>query len=292
MKRLIRASAHRGFTLVELLVVIGIIALLISILLPVLNKAREQAKAITCASNEKQILLAFTMYVSGNKGATPIFPGIGESFPPPNDPFEKSLGYYMDSIDSGASRIRYDQGAFWPYMTVGIHYTAVSNSSTNTNAPPEVLYRVFNCPSDTDFRAVRWGNIQNQASLDRNFSYSWNAELYCKDKSKLAGWQLWNNEPNVSKMSQIVESGHKIILEEEKMPNDGWSFMGWPNDDQDDVPGSRHNGRANYGFADGHVESFDPTDLGYQRTYGYTEAPHILNFQTGANYFHLRSNHK
>jgi len=68
---------RNAFTLVELLVVIGIIALLISMLLPALNKAREQAKRAACASNIRQIGQLWHMYANDHKG---FFPDHGIGF--------------------------------------------------------------------------------------------------------------------------------------------------------------------------------------------------------------------
>jgi prepilin-type N-terminal cleavage/methylation domain-containing protein/prepilin-type processing-associated H-X9-DG protein len=64
--------AQRAFTLVELLVVIGIIALLIAILLPALAKARSSARTVACASNLRSIVQGMHLYATQNKG---YFPG-------------------------------------------------------------------------------------------------------------------------------------------------------------------------------------------------------------------------
>jgi prepilin-type processing-associated H-X9-DG protein len=64
-------SNARAFTLVELLVVIGIIAALIALLLPALNRARESAKTVQCLSNLRQISGSFEMYAAQNKQVLP-----------------------------------------------------------------------------------------------------------------------------------------------------------------------------------------------------------------------------
>ncbi|MEO6435926.1 MAG: prepilin-type N-terminal cleavage/methylation domain-containing protein [Tepidisphaeraceae bacterium] len=66
-----RGLTLSGFTLVELLVVIGIIALLISILLPTLSRAREAANTVKCASNLRSVGQGMSLYVAENKGTLP-----------------------------------------------------------------------------------------------------------------------------------------------------------------------------------------------------------------------------
>jgi prepilin-type N-terminal cleavage/methylation domain-containing protein/prepilin-type processing-associated H-X9-DG protein len=66
-------SRRHAFTLIELLVVVAIIALLITILLPSLALAREQAKQTICASNQRQMGMAFNLYVEGNRDTFPAY---------------------------------------------------------------------------------------------------------------------------------------------------------------------------------------------------------------------------
>ncbi|BDI28836.1 hypothetical protein CCAX7_008870 [Capsulimonas corticalis] len=102
-----KKSLQSGFTLIELLVVIAIIAILAAILFPVFAKAREKARQISCASNERQLGLGIMQYVQDND----------ETFPAGNQghsgagwatnifPYTKSAGLYHCPDDSNSGGI-------------------------------------------------------------------------------------------------------------------------------------------------------------------------------------------
>lgn len=89
----------KAFTLVELLVVVGIISVLVAILLPALNKARQAARSLQCLSNVKQIATLMIMYANENKGSIP-----GVEWNTNGGNFSGQYGYHLH-IGSGGGNL-------------------------------------------------------------------------------------------------------------------------------------------------------------------------------------------
>ena len=96
MPRPVTRRVARAFTLVELLVVIGIIAILIAILMPALRRAREAAAEVSCASNQRQLMMAFLLF-AGDHGQH--LPGNFTDFDNPDADKHAWLLNYQETID-------------------------------------------------------------------------------------------------------------------------------------------------------------------------------------------------
>jgi prepilin-type N-terminal cleavage/methylation domain-containing protein len=136
-----------GFTLVELLVVIGIIALLISILLPSLNRARESARRTKCLSNLRSIGQMLHMYANQNKQFIPI--GFSDDTGTAAQAKWYSVNYYIARWNTTPADMRY----------VGLGLLIASN--VMSTSPDEGM--VFYCPSvnDDTFHAMKSGQGPN-----------------------------------------------------------------------------------------------------------------------------------
>ena len=270
-----RRTRLTAFTLVELLVVIGIIAVLIAMLLPALNRAREQARAAKCLSNLRQLTIATLSYCNNSKG---MFPGQGSKgmtktdwiawgdAPQENDPTQATW---------------IDNSALQPYI----------------GATGDVLKTLLRCESDDVNARAR----MTEPTVYR-YSYSLNQLLTRPDQFRGLPYGYAGPSGKPIKIGQVRNASNKVMFVEEdsKTIDDGiWKpflidtttnpptyFNGGfapgasptqisptnpnaaPNQiaDRHSVAKDRYaaDGRGNVSFCDGHAEFFSRVDIGKQ----------------------------
>ncbi len=219
-----------GFTLIELLVVIAIIAILAGMLLPALSKSKTKAQGIMCMNNNRQMMLAWRLYLDDSQENLPYSYNPGDA-----------AEWVHGSLDfSGGNASNWDinkdivKSVLWPY---------------GANNPS-----MWRCPADRS--TVKKGS----QTLNRVRSMSMNAWLNSTDVANFgSGYRVYKkatefNDPGPSMTWVLMDEREDGINDAELVvgmtgypdaPN-SWTIV--------DYPASYHNGAAGLSFADGHAE--------------------------------------
>ena len=260
---------RRAFTLVEVLVVIGIIGVLISILMPVLSKVRQQAYTAQCASNLRTLGQAWQMYVNNNHGTCP----------PGRLPTAGAPGGIYDIGQGNEYRPRW-------YELLGEQLKQYPNENPHAQQDDswQIHKRLFLCPAVPD-----WTN-------SRNYPFGYNYQFLGNAHPKVGGHGWVNYPVNISK----IRTGNTVMAADcigtaAGLPiaqragyyvdgshdpagqcNKGWCLdpprltatsdyadAQHRSPDARAGPDTRHQGKANVVFCDGHVELMAPGEMGY-----------------------------
>ena len=276
-----------GFTLVELLVVIGIIALLIGILLPALSKAREQARLIKCASNLKQIVIASMLHAQDHHG---YFPMAGVVWPSPdsplgtatpdglNDSYRTKYDYYPET--AGTLRPFPMQMALAPYYGAKVRTDSLADVQADISTG--LCQSLFTCPDDNhQLNGASNSDYTGWVGVRALNSYDYSEEPL--------GWQaiLSNMSPGYHRLhantNLIPRQSENFYMCDGLSRTDGTDYLqGLAGDQQYNqsmaavylnsegahtgvLDVNRHRGKINISFFDGHVQTYtiNAADMGH-----------------------------
>lgn len=225
---------RRGFTLVELLVVIGVIAVLIALLLPALNGARKQARATTCLSQLRQIGLGMQMYANASSGVVPL--GLCRVW----------------NWDGGQGSALY-----WDDFLKGADLCGSGTANWQQALVPND--KVFYCPQNREMDALNPGVYGSPSVDERNAGMrdlNWGSD---PTKQSVLPHVRPSKVKRNTQFPVLIDSTMSV----QKFPGRGarsWAPNAWAVNANASSRGMiwlAHRNRANVLFADGHAEACD-----------------------------------
>jgi prepilin-type processing-associated H-X9-DG protein/prepilin-type N-terminal cleavage/methylation domain-containing protein len=230
-----REQLPPAFTLTEMLVVLAIIALLASLLLPALGRAKSSAQSTSCLNNLKQLQAGWRMYTHDNNDSLPLNISRKIGLDQVNVVVDGRVPWVLGNAKLDTNTANIEAGSLFKHVGSAAVYGCPADHSTVRNHPELRVARSYSALSYLNVDAISY------TRLDDITDAPWNVNLR----------KLFNiAHPD---RTWVFIDEHPISIDDGIFPipmrGDGRGPYAW-----DAYPGDRHNNGANLSFADGHAE--------------------------------------